>query len=65
MDIMGKDMKEYDRRLFTKIVECVRWCLDEGVLYVSLLEEMKSNSDAYIKFMEGKGSGLSFKKDAE
>ena len=45
-------MKDYDRELFSKVVECVRWCLDEDVLSVSQLQKMKSNSIAYDALIE-------------
>lgn len=45
-------MKDYDRELFSKVVECVRWCLDEDVLSVSQLQKMKSNSTAYDALIE-------------
>ena len=46
-------MKDYDRELFSKVVECVRWCLDEEVLSVSQLQKMKSNSIAYDALNRG------------
>jgi len=46
-DIMVKNMKDYDRELFSRVVECVRWCLDEGVLSVSQLQKMKARCIAY------------------
>lgn len=51
-DIMVTIMKDYDRELFSKVVECVRWCLDEDVLSVSQLQKMKSNSTAYDALIE-------------
>ena len=51
-DIMVANMKDYDRELFSKVVECVRWCLDEEVLSVSQLKKMKSDSVAYGALIE-------------
>ena len=58
-------LQEYDRKLFTGIVECVRWCLDEDILRVSQLEKMKHNSREWEKYLE-RGRGVfesAFTKD--
>jgi len=45
-------MKDYNRKLFLQVVECVRWCLDEDILSVSQLQKMKAHCIAYDKLLK-------------